>query len=182
MQVSSGRPHILTSNQRGRGNEPVTVLGRIRLAVAVNMGSSDRHCTSTHVRSGVDAAAGGKPTVSRSGSSKQAYEKVFERQVPINAVALLNYLDVWRGAIRMLCLWCPSTSRGVRCCLEVVSSLLWVLDAFGPLRKPGLSRVSLPFVPAKSRQNCRLTKRFSQFCLRTATRATGLIRARERPN
>src|ERR1039458_4674235 len=40
MQVSSGRPHILTSNQRGRGNDPVTVLGRIRLAVAVNMGFS----------------------------------------------------------------------------------------------------------------------------------------------
>src|ERR1039458_6123648 len=37
MQVSSGRPHILTSNQRGRGNDPVTVLGRIKLAVAVNM-------------------------------------------------------------------------------------------------------------------------------------------------
>src|ERR1700674_5749895 len=64
MQVSSGRPHMLTSNQRGRGNEPVTVLGRIRLAVAVNMGSSDRHCTSTHVRSGINAAAGGQPTVS----------------------------------------------------------------------------------------------------------------------
>src|ERR1700736_5746141 len=38
MQVSSGRPHILTSNQRGRGNDPVTVLGRIRSAVAVNIG------------------------------------------------------------------------------------------------------------------------------------------------
>src|ERR1700730_2508302 len=38
MHVSSGRPHILTSNQRGRGNDPVTVLGRIRSAVAVNMG------------------------------------------------------------------------------------------------------------------------------------------------
>src|SRR5947207_13577127 len=68
MQVSSGRPHMLTSNQRGRGNEPVTVLGRIRLAVAVNMGSSDRHCTSTHVQSGVNAAAGGQPTVSLFGS------------------------------------------------------------------------------------------------------------------
>src|SRR5260221_2168024 len=40
MQVSSGRPSMLTSNQRGRGNEPVTVLGRIRSAVTVNMGSS----------------------------------------------------------------------------------------------------------------------------------------------
>ena len=38
MQVSSGRPHMLTSNQRGRGHEPVTVLGSIRSAVAVNMG------------------------------------------------------------------------------------------------------------------------------------------------
>ena len=28
MQVSSGRAHMLTSNQRGRGQEPVTVLGR----------------------------------------------------------------------------------------------------------------------------------------------------------
>jgi hypothetical protein len=46
MQVSSGRPHILTSNQRGLGNDPVTVLGRIRSAVAVNIGSSDRHSTS----------------------------------------------------------------------------------------------------------------------------------------
>ena len=53
MQVSSGRPHMLTSNQRGRGNDPVTVLGRIRSAVAVNMGSSGRHCTSTHVRPGI---------------------------------------------------------------------------------------------------------------------------------
>src|SRR6267142_786931 len=38
MQVSSGRPHMLTSNQRGRGQEPVTVLGRVRFLVAVNMG------------------------------------------------------------------------------------------------------------------------------------------------
>src|SRR5687767_6745373 len=37
MQVSSGRPHMLTSNQRGLGQEPVTVAGRIRSAVAVNM-------------------------------------------------------------------------------------------------------------------------------------------------
>src|SRR6266542_6069843 len=37
IQVSSGRPHMLTSNQRGRGNDPVVVLGKIRLAVAVNM-------------------------------------------------------------------------------------------------------------------------------------------------
>ena len=37
MQVSSGRPHMLTSNQRGRGKDPVVVLGRIRSAVAVNM-------------------------------------------------------------------------------------------------------------------------------------------------
>src|SRR5215472_17330415 len=42
MQVSSGRPHILTSHQRGRGKEPVVVLGRIKLAVAVNMASSGR--------------------------------------------------------------------------------------------------------------------------------------------
>src|SRR5664279_1809061 len=41
MQVSSGRPHMLTSNQRGRGNDPVTVLGRIRSAVAVNMAPPD---------------------------------------------------------------------------------------------------------------------------------------------
>ena len=38
MQLSSGRPHMLTSNQRGRGHEPVTVLGSVRSAVAVNMG------------------------------------------------------------------------------------------------------------------------------------------------
>ena len=35
MQVSSGFAHMLTSNQRGRGQEPVTVLGRIRSFVAV---------------------------------------------------------------------------------------------------------------------------------------------------
>jgi hypothetical protein len=28
---------MLTSNQRGRGNDPVVVLGRIKSAVAVNM-------------------------------------------------------------------------------------------------------------------------------------------------
>ena len=39
MQVSSGRPHMLTSYQRGRGKDPVVVLGRIKLAVAVNMAS-----------------------------------------------------------------------------------------------------------------------------------------------
>src|SRR5271157_90981 len=38
MQVSSGRPHMLSSNQRGRGQEPVTVQGRILSAVIVNMG------------------------------------------------------------------------------------------------------------------------------------------------
>ena len=37
MQVSSGAPHMLTSNQRGRGHEPVTVLGSVRFAVAVNI-------------------------------------------------------------------------------------------------------------------------------------------------
>ena len=37
MQVSSGLPHMLTSNQRGRGQEPVIVLGSIRLAVTVNI-------------------------------------------------------------------------------------------------------------------------------------------------
>jgi len=37
-QVSSGRPHMLTSYQGGRGNDPVVVLGKIRLAVAVNTG------------------------------------------------------------------------------------------------------------------------------------------------
>jgi hypothetical protein len=40
MQVSIGFPHMLTSNQRGRGQEPVTVLGRVSFAVAVNMGTS----------------------------------------------------------------------------------------------------------------------------------------------
>src|SRR5688572_8250427 len=36
MQVSSGLPHMLASNQRGRGQEPVTVLGRTRSRVTVN--------------------------------------------------------------------------------------------------------------------------------------------------
>ena len=59
MQVSSGVPHMLTSNQRGRGHEPVTVLGSIRLAVAVNIRrllvnpvkgrpGTKRHPTSSH--------------------------------------------------------------------------------------------------------------------------------------
>ena len=30
MQVSSGFAHMLTSNQRGRGHEPVTVAGSMR--------------------------------------------------------------------------------------------------------------------------------------------------------
>src|SRR5579859_268070 len=52
MQVSRGRPHMLTSYQRGRGKDPVVVLGKIKLAVAVNMGSSKaagrdpKHCKS----------------------------------------------------------------------------------------------------------------------------------------
>src|SRR5579872_2954440 len=37
MHVSNGRPHMLTSNQRGRGNEPVIVDGSILSAVAVNI-------------------------------------------------------------------------------------------------------------------------------------------------
>jgi hypothetical protein len=45
MQVSSGRPHVLTSNQRLRGKVPVVVLGRIGSAVAV-MRSSDRFVAS----------------------------------------------------------------------------------------------------------------------------------------
>jgi hypothetical protein len=35
MQVSSGRPHMLWSNHRGRGHEPVTVAGSTRSFVAV---------------------------------------------------------------------------------------------------------------------------------------------------
>jgi len=38
MQLSKGRPHMLTSNRRGRGQEQVTVLGSVRSAVAVNIG------------------------------------------------------------------------------------------------------------------------------------------------
>jgi hypothetical protein len=40
MQVSRGRPQRLTSNQRGRGQEPVIVLGNIKSAVTVNMAVS----------------------------------------------------------------------------------------------------------------------------------------------
>ena len=39
MQVSSGRPHMLMSNQRGRGHEPVMVAGRTRSLVTVSMAS-----------------------------------------------------------------------------------------------------------------------------------------------
>jgi hypothetical protein len=35
MHVSSGLDHMLTSNHRGRGHDPVTVLGRIRFFVTV---------------------------------------------------------------------------------------------------------------------------------------------------
>jgi len=35
MQVSSGLAHMLRSNQRGLGQEPVTVLGRIKSLVTV---------------------------------------------------------------------------------------------------------------------------------------------------
>ena len=37
MHVSNALPHMLTSNQRGRGHEPVTVVGNIRLVVAVSI-------------------------------------------------------------------------------------------------------------------------------------------------
>ena len=37
--MSSGLPHMLSSNQRGRGQEPVIVLGSITFAVTVNIGS-----------------------------------------------------------------------------------------------------------------------------------------------
>jgi len=35
MQVSSGLAHMLVSNHRGRGQDPVTVLGRIKSLVTV---------------------------------------------------------------------------------------------------------------------------------------------------
>ena len=60
MHVSSGRPHMLVSNQRGRGQEPVTVLGSIRSRVTVKgMADSLRH------RSGLGAGGSGvgKPLV-----------------------------------------------------------------------------------------------------------------------
>jgi len=42
--VSSGLPHMHTSNQRGRGNDPVVVLGKIKSFVAVNI-YSPRLCS-----------------------------------------------------------------------------------------------------------------------------------------
>ena len=51
MHVSSGRPHIQTSNQRGRGKEPVVVVGSSRSAVAVNIGHlQTRHSTACEAR------------------------------------------------------------------------------------------------------------------------------------
>ena len=51
--VSICFPHMLTSNHRGRGNEPVVVLGRIWLAVAVNIRTTPaRHSIRTNERSG----------------------------------------------------------------------------------------------------------------------------------
>jgi hypothetical protein len=41
---------MFMSNQRGRGNDPVVVLGKIKSAVAVNMSSSERHSTSPQAR------------------------------------------------------------------------------------------------------------------------------------
>ena len=38
MQVSSGLAHMLTSNQRGRGHEPVTVVGKDQI-----FGDGQRH-------------------------------------------------------------------------------------------------------------------------------------------
>src|SRR5262245_53485689 len=40
MQVDSGRPAMRAVYQRGRGHEPVTVVGRTRSRVAVNMEST----------------------------------------------------------------------------------------------------------------------------------------------
>jgi len=37
MHESMGRPHMLTSNQRGRGHDPVTVAGRIMSFVMVSI-------------------------------------------------------------------------------------------------------------------------------------------------
>jgi hypothetical protein len=37
MHVSSGLPHIHTSNHRGRGKDPVVVLGSVKCFVAVSM-------------------------------------------------------------------------------------------------------------------------------------------------
>src|SRR5580693_2581612 len=56
MHVSNGRPHMLTSNQRGRGNEPVVVLGKVSPAVAVNMNFLRAH--STQRRPTREAASG----------------------------------------------------------------------------------------------------------------------------
>ena len=42
MQVSNDLPHMLTSNQRGRGQEPVTVEGSIISAVTVNMRTTSK--------------------------------------------------------------------------------------------------------------------------------------------
>ena len=42
MHVSRGLPHMLTSNQRGRGKEPVVVLGRSKSLVAVNMAKTSQ--------------------------------------------------------------------------------------------------------------------------------------------
>src|SRR5688572_19402246 len=52
MQLSSGRPHMLMSNQRGRGHDPVTVVGRIRSLVTVSIAAPSCGWTAPESRSG----------------------------------------------------------------------------------------------------------------------------------
>ena len=83
MQVSSGLPHMLTLNQRGRGKEPVVVLGRIKSFVTVNIAPASREPTAatTPVILRRQPTAG-KPRVVREGWGHQG---LFLRQLGSDA-------------------------------------------------------------------------------------------------
>src|SRR5215510_10211350 len=73
MQVSSGLPHKHTSNHRGRGNEPVVVLGKIKSFVAVSMHSLHHigsFLRATEDRASRDAISCCKPFTDTTGAWK----------------------------------------------------------------------------------------------------------------
>src|SRR5580700_401466 len=107
MHVSSGRPHMLTSNQRGRGNDPVVVLGRMRPSVAVNMGYPQGMvtrlalaCTMAALIGGVARAADSTPAALYKQHCGMCHDNPGETRAPAAAVmrqmspeAIVNALE-----------------------------------------------------------------------------------------